>query len=54
MHTEVMQITGHTQLKTFLRYLNITAETAQKVANNLDNYLGLQKKDGTLFSDKIN
>ena len=23
-HTEVMKITGHTQLKTFLRYLNIT------------------------------
>jgi hypothetical protein len=27
-HTEVMKITGHTQLKTFLRYLNITPETA--------------------------
>jgi hypothetical protein len=33
-HTEVMKITGHTQLKTFLRYLNITTETASRVANN--------------------
>ncbi len=38
-HTEVMKITGHTQLKTFLRYLNITPETARKVASNLDDYL---------------
>jgi len=38
-HTEVMKITGHTQLKTFLRYLNITSETASKVALRLDNYL---------------
>jgi len=35
-HTEVMKITGHTQLKTFLRYLNITPETTKRVANNLD------------------
>jgi integrase len=38
-HTEVMKITGHTQLKTFLRYLNITTETATRVANNLSDYL---------------
>ncbi len=38
-HTEVMKITGHTQLKTFLRYLNITTETANRVANRLDEYL---------------
>jgi len=38
-HTEVMKITGHSQLKTFLRYLNITSETANKVASKLDNYL---------------
>jgi integrase len=38
-HTEVMKITGHTQLKTFLRYLNITTETASRVANKLSNYL---------------
>lgn len=38
-HTEVMKITGHSQLKTFLRYLNITTETANKVASRLDKYL---------------
>lgn len=38
-HTEVMKITGHTQLKTFLRYLNITPETARKVASRLDGFL---------------
>lgn len=38
-HTEVMKITGHKQLKTFLRYLNITTDTTQKCATRLDNYL---------------
>jgi integrase len=38
-HTEVMKITGHLQLKTFLRYLNITSETANKVASRLSDYL---------------
>ncbi|HEX8263949.1 MAG TPA: tyrosine-type recombinase/integrase [Pyrinomonadaceae bacterium] len=38
-HTEVMKITGHTQLKTFLRYLNITPETARKVATRLNSYI---------------
>lgn len=38
-HTEVMKITGHTQLKTFLRYLSITPETAKRCAERLDNYL---------------
>lgn len=38
-HTEVMKITGHTQLKTFLRYLNITSETASNVALRLNDYL---------------
>jgi integrase len=38
-HTEVMKITGHSQLKTFLRYLNITPETSRKVALRLNNYL---------------
>lgn len=38
-HVEVMKITGHKQLKTFLRYLNITQETAQKCASRLDEYL---------------
>lgn len=38
-HTEVMKITGHTQLKTFLRYLNITPEATTRVAQNLEMYV---------------
>ncbi len=38
-HTEVMKITGHSQIKTFLRYLNITLETANNVALRLNIYL---------------
>jgi integrase len=38
-HTEVMKISGHSQLKTFLRYLNITTETANNVASRLNDYL---------------
>ena len=38
-HLEVMKITGHTQLKTFLRYLNITPEMAKSVAGRLNDYL---------------
>ena len=38
-HTEVMKITGHSQVKTFLRYLNIKTETTNKVASALDTYL---------------
>jgi integrase len=34
-YTEVMKITGHSQLKTFLRYLNISPETANAVAGRL-------------------
>ena len=37
-YTEVMKITGHSQMKTFLRYLNITPETANRVASRLDSY----------------
>jgi integrase len=38
-HTEVMKITGHSQMKTFLRYLNVKAEATNKVANSLSAYL---------------
>jgi integrase len=48
-HTEVMKITGHSQLKTFLRYLNITPETTNRVASNLDNYL----TDNQLSTDAV-
>lgn len=38
-HTEVMKITGHSQIKTFLRYLNVTVETTNRVASRLDQYV---------------
>ena len=38
-HTEVMKITGHSQMKTFLRYLTVTQPTARRVASQLDDYL---------------
>jgi integrase len=38
-HTQVMKITGHSQMKTFLRYLTITSETANVVANRLDSFI---------------
>jgi integrase len=54
-HTEVMKITGHTQLKTFLRYLNITTETANKVASRLNDYLaGRQQLVIAEISDQVN
>lgn len=37
--TEVMKITGHTQMKTFLRYLNLTSESISASARMLDSYL---------------
>jgi hypothetical protein len=52
-HTEVMKITGHSQLKTFLRYLNVKAETTSKVASALDTYL-LETSALPSVSDKLN
>jgi integrase len=53
-HTEVMKITGHTQLKTFLRYLNITPETSRKVATRLDTYLAETSSTFRIESQAIN
>lgn len=53
-HTEVMKITGHSQLKTFLRYLNITSETTNKVASNLDGYLAKNRPIDDSISEAIN
>jgi integrase len=53
-HTEVMKITGHTQLKTFLRYLNITTETATRVANNLSDYLAGKQSQFVELSELVN
>jgi integrase len=38
-HTEVMKITGHTQIKTFLRYLNLGSETVQNAASRLGRFI---------------
>jgi integrase len=53
-HTEVMKITGHTQLKTFLRYLNTTQETANNVASRLSNYLTQKQTEVDAFSQVVN
>jgi integrase len=37
--SEVMKITGHTQMSTFLRYLNQTHESVSESAKSLDRYL---------------
>jgi integrase len=36
---EVMKVTGHTQLKTFLRYVNLTAESASTNAKNFGEFI---------------
>jgi integrase len=38
-HTEAMKITGHTQFKTFQRYMNLTNESVAASANILNEYL---------------
>ncbi len=53
-HTEVMKITGHSQLKTFLRYLNITTETTNRVASNLDDYLTDNQFSADGISETVN
>jgi integrase len=53
-HTEVMKITGHTQLKTFLRYLNITPETARTVASRLSDYLAERQVSVDVVSEATN
>jgi hypothetical protein len=53
-HTEVMKITGHSQLKTFLRYLNLTPETTNRVASNLDNYLSENQFSTDAVTEEIN
>jgi len=42
-HTEVMKISGHTTMKTFMRYLNMVDETIQDNAALLDKFLSSSK-----------
>ena len=53
-HTEVMKITGHSQLKTFLRYLNITTEAAERVADRLDKYVMSNRLQVHQVSEQVN
>ena len=53
-HTEVMKITRHSQLKTFLRYLNITTEAANRVADKLHAYLETKRHEIQQVSEQIN
>lgn len=50
-HTEVMKITGHTQIKTFLRYLNLVDSTVQNAARQLGSFVEGQP---VIESDSIN
>ena len=52
-HTEVMKITGHSQLSTFLRYLNITSEMTSKVALRLDTYLSEKQLTVDSVSEEV-
>ncbi len=53
-HTEVMKITGHSQLKTFLRYLNITSESTNRVAMALHGYVSERMSSVEIISDAMN
>jgi integrase len=50
-HTEVMKITGHTQMKTFLRYLNLVDTTVQNAASQLGSFINSQP---VIESDAVN
>lgn len=52
-HSEVMKITGHSQMKTFLRYLNIKSDTTNRVASALDSYVS-QGTGEQVVSEQIN
>ena len=53
-HSEVMKITGHSQIKTFLRYLTITVPTANRVASQLDDYLAGAIPETTQITESVN
>lgn len=53
-HTEVMKITGHSQMKTFLRYLNITTDRANNVASRLHGYMAERAVVPEVVSEQAN
>lgn len=42
---EIMKMTGHTQLKTFLRYVNLTPESAKQSAKVFGDFVELKSKE---------
>jgi integrase len=42
---EIMKVTGHTQLKTFLRYVNLTPESVSDNAKNFGEFLSNSLKN---------
>lgn len=53
-HAEVMKVTGHTQMKTFLRYLNLTPEVISEKASRMDAFLMQNQKQVEEVSETIN
>ncbi len=52
-HTEVMKITGHSQMTTFLRYLNTNAESANRTANHLSVYLAKKEAEAVQYTESV-
>lgn len=53
-HAEVMKITGHTQVKTFLRYVNLTKENASDSASRFSAFLEAKHAATELESNVVN
>lgn len=53
-YVEVMKITGHDEMKTFLRYLNITPESARIAPLRLEAYLNHAQNQLINESDAVN
>lgn len=53
-HAEVMKITGHSQMKTFLRYVNLTRENIADKVSLLDDYLEAQQPKPETVSAMVN
>src|SRR5581483_7936016 len=43
-HSEVMRVSGHTQISTFLRYLNPNAERISQIGSQLEAFLTAQER----------
>lgn len=53
-HAEVMKVTGHTQMKTFLRYLNLTPEIISGMSSRLDLFLTANEPKEEVVSELSN